>query len=611
MLSAYSDELTLEEQDPGMLTHNDDLLNGDISGGEGDGGGGSRARRLNALAHTIHLSLRDTTFKQETVDTSVIENYGGRVQSTSCAFVDNTAESVIRSERGTVAMTSTDFISNDLRGDAGVVVLDSGSALERNDGNCGGYDEEAANSLESIGDSQSEGGANTTAEAPDGAISPSTGELGSSQNQRCEGINAGGICDAFESCVNVASDSDGEVQQSGCYGKWEDLVAAVRDRPDGARDFIICPGTKFSLSDTSPPVLIDGAYISIQCGSDDSPSKDCVISGGPSHFRVVGSPQGVQLARLSMWGATGSSVMALGDGGSLSLRDCEWGQNEGASVILVHSDESLDASTLSDLALFESSSDGGMIVEITDCTFVDSVVKFGTIVNLGGTLSVHTSRFARNSGMGGDIVVRSDGSLSLDGSCFDASSSTAPGTIFIESGSEISSNENNFGFGNTAGGYGDDGTCIQIFQEAEGVACLGEDTASCNGSCLEFALAACPLETGSPGLAGSTGDPATPSAAPPGKDQIIVPAYNKKDDSGSSKTVPIAVATIVGAFIVFGLVGIVLRRRKISNNVSTTEQPRGGIFFSLCSKCRRRKDKYDEGIDDAGGDNTNMDEDVA
>ena len=69
--------------------------------------------------------------------------------------------------------------------------------------------------------------------------------------------------------------------------------------------------------------------------------------------------------------------------------------------------------------------------------------------------------------------------------------------------------------------------------------------------------------------------------------------------------------TIVGAFIVFGLVGIVLRRRKISNNVSTTEQPRGGIFFSLCSKCRRRKDKYDEGIDDAGGDNTNMDEDVA
>jgi len=41
-------------------------------------------------------------------------------------------------EYGTVAMTSTEFRTNVLKGDSGVVVLDVESALEEDEGNCDG-----------------------------------------------------------------------------------------------------------------------------------------------------------------------------------------------------------------------------------------------------------------------------------------------------------------------------------------------------------------------------------------------------------------------------------------------------------------------------------------
>ena len=56
-------------------------------------------------------------------------------------------------------------------------------------------------------------------------------------------------------------------------------------------------------------------------------------------------------------------------------------------------------------------------------------------------------------------------------------------------------NENNFGSMNTAGGYGKDGTCFDIFQEAKDAGCLegGASTTECNGSCKEFTSSVCAL----------------------------------------------------------------------------------------------------------------------
>ena len=134
MISSYSDELTLSDQDAGVITHNDDLLNaGSDTNNYGDG---IRARSLANLAHTIHLSIKDTTFKSENADTSIIVSYGARLQSSGCTFVNNTDESIIRSEFATVAMTSTEFNDNEIKDEDGVVVLDVDSALEQNEGNC-------------------------------------------------------------------------------------------------------------------------------------------------------------------------------------------------------------------------------------------------------------------------------------------------------------------------------------------------------------------------------------------------------------------------------------------------------------------------------------------
>ena len=136
-LSAHSREQTRAERDPGALTLDLGLLDGDAAPNQG---GRRKQRHLQsaapaALAHTIHLSLRSATFSNENV-TAVIDNDGGRVQCSRCVFANNTANSVIRSEAGTVALTATEFDSNDIRGDAGTVALDAGSMLEANDGSC-------------------------------------------------------------------------------------------------------------------------------------------------------------------------------------------------------------------------------------------------------------------------------------------------------------------------------------------------------------------------------------------------------------------------------------------------------------------------------------------
>ncbi len=459
---------------------------------------------------------------------AIIDNYGGRLQLSSCTYANNTAESMVKSEYGTVAMSSTIFETNYVRGDAGVVVLDSESSLELNEGNC------------------------------DAAAS--------STSNRCGGIDYGGVCIGFDSCDTATNETTLEVVEDGgsCYSDWDELVVAVRDRPNNEIDFSICPGA--ALIPTTTPVVITANGITIQCGTSLSPSKNCYISGGYSHFHVEGSSSGVQLARLSMSASTGSSIMGVGTpDASLTIRDCEFIANEGSTVIVINKGESMRSSTSSVTA---GTANAAMSVEVVNSTFARNELSFGTIANNGGALSVYNSRFVENSGTGGNIVVMKRGTCNVKGCCFGLSSSEIPGTIFVEKGSVVIGNENNFGSENTAGGQMDGSTCFDIFQEAKEADCINGGSSKCAGICKEFTASTCRLDTGEDENSTAIED-------------IRVPAFNKDEGSLSSKIVPITVATVVCVIIVFGIIGIIMRRRKSNGRrpprQGTSRREYGGV----------------------------------
>ncbi|KAL7547651.1 hypothetical protein ACHAWF_010936 [Thalassiosira exigua] len=627
MVSSFSDELTLEDQDPGVLTHNDDLLNAD---NDGLGGAGpvdanrppaEEAAGPAPIAHSIHLALRDTTFSSEVVDTSIVVNRGARVQATGVTFANNTAESIVRSDdRGTVALESTVFATNDVTGDAGVVVLEEGSALERNEGTC----------IDVSGDTRGDAGAPDAGAAAEGDGGAQGGAAdarldgATGADLRCEGVVSGGVCDSFRACDDAAdaTASTGASEDAPCFSDWDALVAAVRDEPPARLDFVVCPGATLVVT---TPVVISHDYVTIQCGTELNPSKNCVVSGGHSHFRVASSPTGVMLARLMMTSCSGSSVMALGSAEAvLDLRECEWVNNAGASVVLIHDDETLSAEggALDAMPMPQaeeaSAAPSAMSVSVRGCTFGKNDLTFGAIANVGGTVAIYDSKFAENAGRG-DVVTVRGGSVTLRGNCFDASASVAPGVVFVQRGSELVENKENFGFGVTAGAYADGKTCVDVFREADGADCLGGGAANCRGTCTKFTATECRAGKSSDaddGLLASAvdseggegeGEGNAPTAAPT-KGRIVVPAYNKSEESGSSNTVPIAVASVVCAFVVFGLVGIVVRRRKMSSKrLSASDDSglegvggEGGGGRGLKFWKRRRSDKSDSFHDEDG-----------
>jgi len=309
-----------------------------------------------------------------------------------------------------------------------------------------------------------------------------------------------------------------------CFSEWEDLVAGVRDRlVTNERDFVICPGSLLVLDDTSSPVILESDYITVQCGTFTEPAKDCIISGGYSQFNILGSPSGVEIARLTMSGSTGSSIMAFGTSdATLSLRDCEWTNNKGASAILIHDNDALPilrdnfVGPLDIKPLLESSVKGsGMAIEVHDSRFVDNEFEFGAISNVGGTLSVYSSRFSKNSGKGGDIVVTNSGSCNVQSSCFSESSSILPGIIFIQDGSTMGGKMNYGADSNTAGGATADTSCTYVFKEAAGSDCLSplDNEMDCTGSCMAFTTSSCPLDSDFVGM--------EPAAAPKADIEII------------------------------------------------------------------------------------------
>lgn len=637
MVSSFWDELSLDEQDPGVLNHNDDLFTGDMP---------NRDLESKPLAHSVHLSIRETTFSSEEVDAAVIVNSGGRLQSSDVVFANNTAESIIRSEESTVSMVATEFSDNDVRGDEGVVVLDAASAVELTEGTCVGHRSGAATlggggeqpaSVSAQGAVYVNRQAGIVAEEDVATTAAAVAPIAATRSSRCEGIVSGGFCESFDDCADLAAadvaiaggtpptvDEDqppavDEVRPTAeemdpsppakdadrCFSNWEDLVVAVRDRPPDRRVFVVCSNAELLATD-DPVVIRDATDVSVQCGEDDeSPSATCEVSGGFSHFHVLGSSSGVRISRMRMTGSTGSSVMALGSPAgvaatfSLSLVDCSWTGNRGASAVVVHGDEALheakSGGTLDLLSTEWSGSGGGdaaaPTVEVSRCRFEDNELSFGAVANVGGTLSVAETIFSNNGGRAGDVVVTRNGTCTLHDSCFDSSASVTPGVVFLERGSEMIAHEGNFGVGVTAGGYaGGDGTCTAVFMEAEGSDCMG--STGCDGTCDEFAATACALDSQGPGGNNATTDEGASAAAP--KDEGVRPRA-----PGSSSVLPIVIATVVTAVVVFGILGFLYKRKK-SKKPSATDiedvEARPPGRFSLPSfpkipKIPKRKEK--------------------
>jgi len=349
--------------------------------------------------------------------------------------------------------------------------------------------------------------------------------------------------------------------EAACFDDWGDLSAAVASDTDD-RLFVICAGG--TLLATSP-ITIDRDGVTVQCGHDGGISsgsgRDCAVSGGFSHFHIAGSASGVVLRGIVFASSSGVSVAALGDQAStVELVDCTWTMNGGATAVLIYGGDGFRPETETvDIDALRSSSPGGkaMSVTVRGCAFRENQdLDYGAVVNVGGKLTVFGSKFASNSGEAGDVVVTNGGTFHLMDSCFDASSSMAPGTVFVERGSSLNSNDNNFGFGNTAGSYGADKSCHDIFQESETSNCLGggaddggaDDAVRCDGSCVGFESAVCVIDA-APEPAPPAGADDKPSG---GREGIIIPAYNPKDNEAPLNIIPIIVACLVVAFVVFG-----------------------------------------------------------
>jgi len=523
----------METQDAGVLSQTDDIFREAAS-----------VRADVPMAHSIHMTVENSVFDSERVKRSVIVNKGGRLQTSESKFVKNAADSIIHVESGTIAMSETEFADNVITGDSGLVEYDDDSTLELNENNC---------------DSSS---ASESAEFEDAPVS-----LRLLQNEvppTCNGIYSDGLCRQFDdTCVVENKPGDNELISSeqiieGCVSTWDELVTAVRESIDDERDFIICPQSTLDIdsSTAQAPVVIDKEYITIKCGNSGSLSDECAIVGGQTQFHVTGSATGVELAGLRMLSSRGSSVVAAGaKGATLHLKNCEWMSNVGQCSILIHSD-AVNEVELDIQKLMNTTNGSAMSVEINDCIFRKNAALFGTIGNIGGFVSVYKTLLDENFAMAGDIVSTNGGDNKMSESCFDASSSTAPGTIFIEYGSSMSVNTNNFGINSTS----ISSECNSIFQELQGSSCL-DSPAMCEGSCIEFTSTKCDLPmydkfvygpvSSEPVVSGQTEENAPPHSLDKAPEPV-----------SSNNLIPIIVATLVSAFIIFGLAGIIWHRKR-------------------------------------------------
>jgi hypothetical protein len=160
----------------------------------------------------------------------------------------------------------------------------------------------------------------------------------------------------------------------------------------------------------------------------------------------------------------------------------------------------------------------------------------------------------------------------------------------------MSVNNDNFGINNTSVG----GQCNAIFEETAGTSCLSSP-AMCDGTCREFTSKMCSLPMYDKFIDGPVSS--TPATGP-----VLgqsAPPHAMSEPESSNNLVPIIVATVVSAFVVFGLAGIVWKRKKNGkgggDRVVGNAEDRGRRFSNPFASLRQSNQSQEEELNDAYG----------
>jgi len=97
------------------------------------------------------------------------------------------------------------------------------------------------------------------------------------------------------------------------------------------------------MTGEATPIVVSGVEVEIKCGDEESRDRNCVITGGRSHFKFEGSGT-TNFRGLTFEAATFASILATGESdGVATFTQCTWRQNEGQAVLLIN--KQLDADT--------------------------------------------------------------------------------------------------------------------------------------------------------------------------------------------------------------------------------------------------------------------------
>ena len=292
-----------------------------------------------------------------------------------------------------------------------------------------------------------------------------------------------GDCQVFTSQVCIIVD---------CYSDWEQLSLALKEASLQGQGGIyeLCPDTVFKVDEyPNPdisPIVINTTDTMIRCGNSSSRENSCVIRGGSQHFVVEGMPKKVVFVGVTFLTSSLTSISANGDStADLAFIDCEWAGHTGASVITIYNGgiEDINKINLADVLAPKKTS---MTVSLVNCTFSGNSVSHSSISNFNGTLFADKTLFLNNVAPGGAIVTLFSGQLALSNTCFIGTrSEDLPGIAFLQQGSVLLTNENNYGSGNNSSSVS---KCSDIFIETKG-SCFNQG--NCEGDCVELKAQLC------------------------------------------------------------------------------------------------------------------------
>jgi hypothetical protein len=464
---------------------------------------------------TMALDVRNSFFLENAVELAPLSVLGGKVLLDATAFTDNSGFStgVGVWYGGELEMSPSCF---DDQGTAPSIFVDSGSTIV-------GLD--------------------------------STTPADSTSDDTCTEIQSGSDCFQIPN-QNCNSTEVVPLPPDGCYDSWVDLGLAIMSTVTADRDqisFIVCEGALLNVNDDVSgevtPIVVSGVEVTIKCGEEGSRDGNCIVNGGPSHFKLEGAGT-TNFLGITFEAATVASILATGDSDSVAtFTECTWRQNEGQTTLLM----SAQAGTGTDLSIADlielANTQGAAMTVLADkCIFQNNDVDFGVIANIGGDLNLLETVMVNNRDSRFGVVAGVNGaSVGLSFTCFTGNTAIERGVVFIDSNSTLAFNRNSYGSDNNVGGD----ECTNIFLETAG-SCANLGT--CEGNCTAYESRTCRVTsftvdstvepTSSPTLF-----PSSIAPTPPEPDNSAG-SGEKPSDSGGSKTGSLVAAIIVPLFLI-------------------------------------------------------------